>query len=84
MPDLFNTPEPLLPPKKKFYKGSKGKFTNKQDSIVYELEKERDRYKINYNYYKRQAERLVQEVKQEKKRADALQDQINKITKSCN
>ncbi len=84
MPDLFNTPEPPSPPKKKFYKGSKGQFTNKEDAKVYELKKECDKYKTNYHFYKRQAERLVQEVNQEKQRADKLQAQINQLLKSGN
>lgn len=84
MPDLFNTPEPPPPPKKKYYKGSKGKFTNKDTARIYEIEKERDKYKTNYHFYKRQAERLVQEVNQEKQRSEKLQAQINSLTKDGN
>lgn len=84
MQDLFNTPEPPPPPKKKFYKGSKGKFTNKEASRMYEIEKEREIFKTNYHFYKRQTERLAQEVNEEKQRADKLQAQINQMIKSGN
>lgn len=84
MPDLFNTPEPPKPAKKKYYKGSKGKFTNKENALFYELEKERDKYKTNYDFYKRQNERLIKDVISEKQRADKLQAQINQLLKSGN
>lgn len=84
MPDLFNTPESPSPPKKKYYKGKKGKFTDKESARMYEIEKERDVYKNNYEFYKQQAQRLSNEVKQEKKRADALQLQLNAMSKTNN
>ena len=51
---------------------------------MYEIEKEREIFKNNYLFYKRQTERLAQEVNEEKQRADKLQAQINQMIKSGN
>ena len=83
-PQPTESTQPTRPQKKKFYKGKKGQFTSQKDAEIYALQAECDKYKTNYHFYKRQANRLSKEVNQEKKRADMLQAKIRELTKSSN
>lgn len=66
MEDLFSNVE-TLPNRKKgnVYKARNGKFTDKVTAEVDGIVKERDRYKLCFEYWRRQAERLSEEVKAE-------------------
>jgi|ERR1035437_1497309 hypothetical protein len=65
--DLFSNTDiaPALPRKRVVYQGRNGKFTDKETARLVLIEKERDIYKQNSEYWKRQAERLSAEYKEE-------------------
>lgn len=80
MADLFSNMEPPKPKKRIYYKGRDGKFSDKETARFAQIEKDRDRYKLSSEYYKRQAERLAENYRQEHEKVLALEEKLKRLS----
>jgi len=64
---------------KVFYRGEKGLFTDKETAWRVGITKERDRYKMCAEYYKRLAKRLAEEYNEEHAKVLELQAEIKRL-----
>jgi len=85
MADLFSNTEkqvieePVVK-KKKFYKGAKGRFTDKDSAWRTEMINDRNKYKVNYEHWKRVATRLSEEYHTEHEKVLQLEAEIKRLT----
>jgi adenylate cyclase class IV len=87
MADLFSnqdkptTEQPVEEVKTKvYYKGAKGRFTDKDSAWRTEMINDRNRYKVNFEHYKRLAHRLSEEYHAEHEKVLRLEAEIKRLT----
>lgn len=83
MKDLF-TDIPEEKKTRKFYKDKKGQFTDKNTAIFHQTQKERDKLKVGFEYYKRQCERLSRDFREEHEKVLKLKSIIEQLTSKEN